>query len=110
MAKLLKKNRPSRLDPKTISNIDLLSDRKPSGNTFMNHDFPAKARELWVQHKDYVLENWPNPTTRPQTWWLFDAPEPPPFEVGRPGQWAKYPELVPSEAIQRLFLERHGLV
>ena len=109
--KLLKKNQISTRDPRTIANLCLLADKPipARGNKFMNHLFPGNARELWHEHKDLIMQSWPCEYTRPLCWWLFDAPAKPPFDLPLPGGWISA-KNVPSEAIQRLYLERHGII
>ncbi len=97
-------------DPVAKANIDLLSDRPigPEGNPFTRHALQSNAQLLWQQYRNHILINWENENTRPQAWYLFDCHVKPPFFLGRPGQWAMYPELIPSEKIQKAFLYKLG--
>ena len=91
--------------------LALLADSMPVGpnqNKFTVHNFHYSAKDLWPQYRDKIMEKWLelNPDTRPQCWWLFDSPVKPPFIIGKPGEWARWPEKVPSVSKQRAVLKK----
>lgn len=97
---------------------------------FAQTEFRERGRELWAQTRDVILADWIKHKggTRPQAWWLFDAPRleyrrilggggrpawerfayVPAYMLGVPVLWCG--RVAPLFESQHAYLTRHGLL
>ena len=108
MKKLLRRQNQFGLIEK--AEFELLNDREPGKgcNKFVVNMFTnERAKIAWARFGKQIMKDWlkENPNTRPHCWYLFDSPVLPKFTVPEwPNAWAVRPECIPSEAVQKKFL------
>jgi hypothetical protein len=107
MKKLLR--RQNQFGPIEKAEFELLNDRLPGDgcNKFVINAFNyERAKKAWDRFGTEIMEKWLNKNTKPHNWYLFESPILPKFANPEwPIAWAVSPELIPSEAKQKAFLD-----
>ena len=100
------------LSGKELAEKLLLQDREPGpeANRFtINYFKPERARAAWAKFGPQIMREWlkEKPHTRPHAFFLFSCQAKPPFPLVEdwPAAWAAFPENIPSEKVQKAFLD-----